>query len=238
MNLIEWISMIAATALFVAMHWGAQRWVSTDFGRAFALSRGVAAVVLAAVGIAALADGADRWRTAFIYRQAHDDWMRLGVLVVYGHLIADYAWMAVGRFALGAAQRKDLLVHHLLALVALGLALHLEVGYALALIAMITELLPVTSGLKALGKTIESEALTRAAERSHLQVLAWVRMPLWLALLALVLSVLLGDRGGDLAWAFIVAGCGLVMLITLDSYWIWECRQKSSQSFRSFRVKS
>jgi hypothetical protein len=183
-------------------------------------------ILLVSLGLAALIDGADHWRSAFVYRHQNGDWMDLALLAVYGHLVADCIWMVAGTLWFGMRIRRDLLIHHGLGLIAFGFALYLHVGYAIALIAMTTEVLPVTTGLGALGKHLNLSSLVDVAERLHFHVLAWFRVPLWSLLLLLTIDVLLDNRADDLYLAFVVVASGLVLLIMLDLYWIRECRQR------------
>lgn len=210
-------------AFFLLLHVLALARVEPVFPRAFKLSRGAAALVLTALGIAALISAAPHWRTAFLYRHEDGDWMRQGLLAVYGHLLADFMWMYVGLRRYKIEPRRDLIVHHLLGVIAFGTALWLEVGYAVALITMVTELLPVTTGIDAWSKRIAAPSLTVAASRARLHVLAWLRLPLWLLLLALMLHVLLRGEPGELLPAFAVAAGGLAALVALDAYWIRKC---------------
>ncbi|MDA1260995.1 MAG: hypothetical protein O3A20_10290 [Planctomycetota bacterium] len=219
------LPLIGYVGFFVLLHVLALARVEPVFPRAFKLSRAAAAVVLTALGIAALISAAPHWRTAFLYRHQDGDWMRQGLLVVYGHLLADFVWMYVGLRRFKIQPRKDLIIHHLLGVIAFGVALWLKVGYAVALITMITELLPVTTGLDAWSKRIAAPGLTAAASRARLHVLAWLRLPLWLLLFAMMIHVLLRGDPGDLAPVFGLAAGGLACLVALDAYWIRKCLQ-------------
>ncbi len=212
-------------AFFVLLHVLALARLEPVFPRAFKLSRAAAAVVLTGIGLAALVDAAPQWEQAFLYEHAPGDWMRQGALIVYGHLLADFLWMWVGLRKFQVQPRRDLIIHHLLGMVGFGAALWLHVGYALALITMITELLPVTTGIDAWSKRIAAPALTAAACRARLHVLAWLRIPLWTALLAMVLHVLIRGTPGALLPAFTIAACGLACLVALDAYWLRKCLQ-------------
>jgi hypothetical protein len=212
-------------AFFTLLHVLTLARLEPVFPRAFKISRAAAALVLTVLGVAALLDALPHWRTAFLYRHEDGDWMRQGLLMVYGHLLADFLWMGVGWKRFKVKPRKDLILHHALGLVGFGVALALHVGYAIALMTMVTELLPVTTGLDAWGKRIASPGLTAAASRARLHVLSWLRIPLWMILLALVLHVLLRGDPGALRGAFFVAAGGLVALVILDCYWIRKCLQ-------------
>ena len=182
--------------------------------------------MLTLLGIAALADAYPHWDKAFLYRHPPGDWMRIGLLIVYGHLIADFLWMGWSRWRHAIRPRKDLIIHHGLGLLGYGYALAIDTGYAICLVTMITEVMPVTSGFGALGKTLGRPSMVEAAGRARLQVLTWLRMPVWLALFALVVRVILaGEVPEGLGPAFAVAFCGLLGLMGLDTYWIVKSRQ-------------
>ena len=210
-------------AFFTLLHVLALARLEPVFPRAFKLSRAAAALVLTALGVAALVDAWPHWREAFLYRHAPGDWMRQGLLIVLGHLLADFLWMEVGRRRFGIRPRLDLILHHGLGVLGFGAALVLGIGHALALMTMITELLPVTTGVNALGKRAALSGLTRAADRARLHVLAWLRIPFWMLLMALVVHALLRGGTGELLPGYLVAACGLVMLVVLDSFWITRC---------------
>ncbi|MDF1798359.1 MAG: hypothetical protein P1V81_04215 [Planctomycetota bacterium] len=220
-----WLPLLAATAFFVLLHVLAIARLEPVYPRAFKLSRGAAALVLTALGIGALVGGSSHWQEAFLYRHQPGDWMRLGLLTVYGHLLADFLWMGWGKWRFGIRPRKDLILHHGLGIVGFGAALVLEVGYAIALLTMITELLPLTTGVNAWGKRVAAPRIVDVADRARLYVLAWLRLPLWLALFGLVVLALLSGHADRLQLAYYVAGSGLLCLVALDCYWIGKCRQ-------------
>ena len=220
-----WLPLLAATAFFTLLHMLALVRLEPVYPRAFKLSRGAAALVLTSLGLAALVGGFPHWREAFLYEHASDDWMRLGLIAVYGHLVSDFLWMAWGKWRYAINPRKDLMIHHGLGIVGFGAALYLEIGYAFALLTMITELLPLTTGVNAWGKRIAIPRVVDAADRARLHVLAWLRLPLWIGLLILVAFAMLSGHAEPLMLAYVVAAGGLVGLIGLDCYWIGKCRQ-------------
>lgn len=218
------VALPAFTAAFTALHAVAPR-IAPENPRAFALSRGIAAAVLTVLGAAALVDALPMWPVAFLYHHEAGDWMRTGLLVVYGHLLSDFLWMGWSRWRHGIVPRKDLIIHHGLGVLAYGYALYVEVGYAIALIAMITELMPVTSGYGALGKALGRPGMVDAAARWRLKVLVGLRLPVWLMLFALVnRAIFAGAVPEGLGPAFAVAYSGLVGLMALDVYWIRKSR--------------
>lgn len=218
------LPLAAATAFFVGLHVVTLGRVEPVYPRAFKLSRAGAAVVLTALGAAALVDGFPHWREAYLYHHDDGDWMRYGLLAVCGHLVADYIWMIVGKVRHGIEPRKDLIIHHGLGVVGFGIALWMRVGYAIALVTMVTEILPLTTGINAWGKRVASEGVMRIADRARLHVLAWLRLPLWLALVGLSVWALVRGDAGDLAPAYVVAAVGLSGLVALDVYWMQKCR--------------
>jgi hypothetical protein len=222
-----WQAIVAGIVVFMALHWGALHWVDPDFGNAFRLSRGVAAAALTLLGVVALVDATPQLRVAFVYRHDDDDWMRVAMLFVCGHFVSDIAWMALGHLRRGAPVRWDLVAHHLLGVAAYSIALALRTGYALALVVMVTEVMPMTSGMKGLGQKLGAQRLVAFADAAHLQILIWFRLPLWTVLLVLTLRVLLAGRTGDLLTAYVVVGAGLALLVALDVFWI--CRSLRSQ---------
>jgi hypothetical protein len=218
-----WGPILGFTALFVVIHVLAVIRVEPAYSRAFKLSRAGAALILTILGIAAFVGGFEHWREAFLYRHQQGDWMRTGLLLVYGHLLADFIWMAVGKYKYGITPRKDLIIHHGLGVVGFGAALVLEIGYAFALLTMITELLPLSTGVNAWGKRIAVSRVVEASDRARLHVLAWLRLPLWTSLFALVVLTLIHGTEPGMLIAYIVAGTGLVGLISLDVFWMGKC---------------
>ncbi|KAA3606691.1 MAG: hypothetical protein DWQ01_16885 [Planctomycetota bacterium] len=214
-----WLPLLGFTAFFLILHAVAMRWESA-WPRAFKLSRGMAAFLLTVLGFAALMAGFEHWPQAFLYHHPEDDWMRLGLLVVMAHLLSDFLWMGVGTYRHGITQRRDLIVHHGVGIVAYAFALHLRVGYALSLVAMTTELMPVTTGLHALGKKMSWDGVVQLSDRARLYLLIGFRLPVWVILFVLVSRVLFLGEPGDLALPFSVALAGTIGLICLDVYWI------------------
>lgn len=213
-----------STLLFTLTHVWVWRRVEPDLTCAFKLSRGLAALVLTGLGFAGLVAGRVHWQQGYLYRHEPGDWMEIAVAIVYGHFLSDLIWMAFTRLKFGAPQRVDLLLHHLIGMVAFGIALHLRAGYAIALLAMASELLPCCTALDALGKHRGSTRLEHFAKRARLGVLVFWRIPLWGFMLAmLVRTVATGQVEPGLEFGSRVAMACLALLLALDVYWIRKC---------------
>lgn len=214
----------AFTAGFLAIHIAATR-IAPENPRAFAISRAAAAALLTVLGMFALVDALPMWETAFLYRHEPDDWMRLGLTAIFAHMLSDFVWIAWSRWRFGIVPRKDLVIHHGLGLIVYGTALAIEIGYAFALITMITEVMPVTSGYGAIGKVVGRPEMVESSARWRLRVLIFLRFPVWLALFALICRVLiLGLVPDGLMPAFIIAFCALIAVMGLDRYWVGKSR--------------
>lgn len=222
-----WGPILGFTIFFVALHVLAVLRVEPVYSRAFKLSRAGAALILTTLGISAFVGGFEHWREAFLYRHQQGDWMRIGLLFVYGHLLADFIWMAVGKYKYGITPRIDLIIHHGLGIVGFGAALVLEIGYAFGLLTMVTELLPLSTGVNAWGKRIAVSRVVEASNRARLHVLAWLRLPLWTGLFILVLMTLIKGAESGMLLPYIVSGTGLVGLISLDIFWVGKCLKQS-----------
>lgn len=205
---------------FLLLHVALWRAREPDYNRAFKMARGLAALVLSGLGFAGLVDASEHWRVGFLYRHEPDDWMLAGVSVAYGHFLADFASMLYGRVALGVAPRRDLIAHHGLGLLAYGIAMVIDVGWALVLVSLASELMPCCTGLEAWGKHLARPELQRAGSRGRLWVLLLWRLPLWAFTMTMLARTVLADEvpeGLGLVWGFVMV-C-LAILIGLDVYW-------------------
>ncbi|MEM6454740.1 MAG: hypothetical protein AAF772_06565 [Acidobacteriota bacterium] len=191
---------------------------------AFKLSRGVHAALLALLGAIALVRYHDRWPRAFLDPWTGDPVERWIVAFFLAHLVADFVWMVVGVRAHDTAPRRDLIVHHLLGVVAITAAFALDTGYAVIAVVLTTEAMPVATGLEALGQSLRRGALIRRARWLRILILLVWRIPLWLLLSAAVIrSLLVGPRGTTWDLAYAIAAAVLVVLITLDVHWTRAC---------------
>ncbi len=226
----DFLILAGATVGFLALHVIFFPRVEASWSRAFQLSRGLAAGLLTVLGSLAFVDSFSRWREAFLWRHGEEDWLRSALLVVCGHLLADLFWMVWSRYFHGMQLRPDLLLHHLLGLAAYGVSIFLEVGHALAMVAMMTEMMPVTTGLHAWARRRGNDLLKSRLERARLRLLAWFRMPFWgSCFLLLLFAPNAGLRAEDplLRVAAGVALVCLLVLLALDAHWVRKCRSSS-----------
>ncbi len=183
------------------------------------------------IGIAAAVAAIGHWNEAFLYR--HDpntvwsDWLMWhGMLVVMGHLLSDFIWMGYGLVARRIIPRTDLVFHHLVCCAAFSYSLWKEVGFALCLISLVSELMPVTTGISGWGQHIGRKDIMEVANRIRLKVLIWWRRPLWFALAALTARTILSREIPEgFGLAFGIAAVGFTTLIFLDKYWIAKCTE-------------
>jgi len=215
---------LAAGLCFLGLHVLLWRTREADYERAFKMARGVAALTLTVVGFAGLIGALPHWNVGFLYEHAPGDWMIVGVSIAYGHLLADFASMAYGRFVLRKPQRADLVAHHALGLLAYGVSMHMGLGHALVLISLASEIMPCCTGLEAWGRHLGKPQWEVFAARLRLRVLVGWRLPLWAAVVTLLVrAVALDTLAPELhAVAYFVLAC-LVPLVGLDVYWVRKC---------------
>lgn len=217
------------TAVFVAVHAWFLFGINPDYHRSFKMSRGIAAAILTGIGLAAAVVGIQHWDQAYLYHHdpsssLGDLWMWHGMLVVSAHLISDFVWMLYGRISRGIIPRADLVIHHGVCLLAFSYALWKDVGFAVCLIALVSELMPVTSGVGGWGQHTNRPDLIEKSNVARLRVLIWWRRPLWFIMAFLTgRAILIGKVEEGLEIAFGIAAVGFTTLIFLDKYWIKKC---------------
>ena len=213
------MTFLAATAVFLALHWLVARLVRSRFRYNLKLSRGVAGVALVAVGVASWVEWWPLAGRAFlaVHPDRGDAW---ALEVLAGHLVADLAWFVGGRLLLGSRTARDLVLHHLLGLAACAAAWLLGTGYAVVGVILVSEVLPVLTGLGALAKIVESSRLELFVLRASLAVVAAFRIPLWLVLGALLAARLAGpgypETAAAVPW---IMATGLALVVALDLTW-------------------
>jgi hypothetical protein len=223
------LPLLTYTGVFTLLHIVFLSGVSPDYHRAFKLSRAIPAAIMTMMGIAAACVAIGHWHEAFLYRHHPDSVLsdRLmwhGLLIVMGHLLSDYLWMLYGLVGRRIIPRADLIIHHGVCLAAFSYALWKEVGFALCLIALVSELMPVTTGISGWGQHIGRKDIMELANRIRLAVLIWWRRPLWFGLAALTArSIFSQEIPEGFGLAFGIAAAGFTTLIFLDKYWIGKC---------------
>ena len=206
----------------MALHLFAERF-QAPFHLRLKLSRGLASVALVGVGFYAFFGWLDLWPRAFLAAHGKDSMLYSLIWVFISHFIADFIWLAWGYWKENSAPRQDLVLHHVLGLLAAGLTLYYEAGYAIVMISLTTEMMPVTTGLGAWAELREDAELERLAKRLRLAVLLLWRMPLWLFELVVIVWNLTSQELGDLRIVFYFGLAMAVSFVVLDSWWISRC---------------
>lgn len=210
---------LATTTGFLLIHLAVARWARQPFTRNLKLSRGVAAAVLVATGALSLYRWWPWWSAGFLAPQPHlaEAWP-VGVLA--GHLAADLLWLAGGRLLLASRTARDLVLHHLLGLGACAVAVAFRAGYALVGVVLLSEGLPVLTGVGAWARMRGLPALERWVLRASLGFLVAFRIPLWLFLAATFAATLAAPSPPVVHRAVApVAFPFLALIVVLDLYW-------------------
>ncbi len=209
------------SGLFLVLHvQGLRRWPERPFHLQLAVSRGWAALCLVALGLGTLIGARRLWRLAFVDFRPPGDPAFLIVFFILGHLIADFIWLAYGWRVRQSRPRADLLAHHLLGVVACGLALWLHCAPLLVGVVLITELMPVVSGLHAWARLGRNIALQRLAARLRLLTLVGLRIPVWAFFLWRAIPLALGDRGGvEVVAIYPLVIAAVLCVLALDLRW-------------------
>jgi hypothetical protein len=218
------IAIVVFTVFFTAAHAWVQVRIEPDFNRAFKLSRGLAAVTLTVVGFVGVLSAIEHWQTGFLYSHEPGDLLRWGVALAYGHLLSDFIWMARGQKLHQIKPRRDLLIHHGLGTIAYAYAMIAEVGYALVMLSLASEIMPCFTGLEAWGKHRDRPGTQLLAARARLLVLMFWRIPLWaFALTMLWHTATSGGMQEGLEFIYKFSIACLTFLLGLDLYWVNKC---------------
>jgi hypothetical protein len=215
----------AATLFFLLLHAAvALRTRGAAFHVQLKLSRGLASVILAGIGFYGLSQWWPLWPQAFLVRHAPGSDAWLLVAFVTGHFVADVLLLGWGLWRRDSSPRKDLLAHHALGIFACSVVFYYGIGHAFFVIALTTEMMPVTSGIAALAPLLHRPGLERRATQLRLAVLVLWRLPLWAVLAALVSwRVAQGEADSLIALGQRIALASLAVVVLLDSYWIRLC---------------
>lgn len=215
-------SVLFFLVLHAAVAWRARQ----PFAATFKLARGIASVMLAAIGFYALFHWSELARAGYMGRHDADTQADVLMHFIFGHFIADFILLGWGWWREGARPRPDLVIHHGLGLLAVWVMKHYLIGHALFLVLFTTEMMPVTSGLAAWAALKRNAALERRAQQLRLAVLTLWRLPLWFVIGALMiynLFVLTAEPLLAVGYRFSLGF--LVITLSLDSFWIHQCVQ-------------
>lgn len=211
---------LAAFTFFMLVHIGIGRWSRRAFHVDLKLSRGIAALLLSIMGMWGLATYFEMWRFGFLIPNDSESLLLPCVLIVNGHMLADFVWLAIGARYFNSKPRMDLIIHHILVVVASLCAYWLDIGYLVIVVGMSTELMPVTTGLGSLGRVLNSERLEIASMRLRLVVLWLWRLPVWAVILTALGGEVLNDAmrpGIGLAYPIGIAAASF--LVVMDLFW-------------------
>jgi len=210
---------LVATAAFFFVHLAVARRIDRTFTRNLKLSRGIAAAVLVTTGAVSLVLWWRLWPQAFLVR--HDSRLEAWAVEIFaGHLLADLLWLGAGRVLSESRAARDLVLHHILGLVACVAAWWFRAGYALVGVVLVTEVLPVLTGIGAWARNRKNQALEHGMLRASLAAVALFRIPSWLFLGTTFTHALLTGAASDVHRTVApVFYPGLLFVLVLDVYW-------------------
>lgn len=194
-----------------------------DFNLRFKLLRGLASVLLTAIGFYALVHWQEFWRQCYMTRHTGDVLAYTLVLFITGHFLADFLLLGYGWVRHREKPRPDLVVHHLLGVFASWVVMHYDIGHALYLLMMTAEMMPVTSGVAALGALLQRPRMEQLGSELRLAALVLWRMPMWFVVGYLCLQSLEHPAEPILVIGYRFSLAFLVLTFSLDSYWIVQC---------------
>lgn len=211
---------------FLALYTGVARASASrtdDFHARFKLLRGVASVLLTAIGFFALIHWREFWPQCYMTRHTGDTLAYTLLFVLVGHFLADFLLLGYGWTRYRAKPRPDLIIHHALGVFAAGTVMYYDIGHALYLVLMTTEMMPVTGGIAALGALLQRPRLERLGSELRLATLLLWRMPLWIAVGVLCWQSLPNPAEPILAIGYKFSLAFLVLTLSLDGFWIVQC---------------
>ncbi|MGH8453915.1 MAG: TLC domain-containing protein [Nevskiales bacterium] len=214
-----------ATLFFLLLHaLVAHQIPGQEFHVQLKLSRGLASIILTALGFYALTQWWWLWPQAFLQRHAPDSGPYMVIAFVSGHFIADVGLLAWGGLLRNSSPRRDLIAHHALGLAACAVVFYYEFGHALFAVALTGEMMPVTSGIAALAPLLARPLLERLATQLRLAVLVLWRLPFWvLVITLLLLRMVQGEPDSLMLLAQRIALTSMAVVVTLDVYWVRQC---------------
>lgn len=220
-------AILLSILFFVALHLLVAMAVRQPFHVNLKLSRGLAALALAAVGFYSLVRWFPLWRHAFLVRHDHHSALFTIVCFLAGHLLADLLWIAYGHWFAASKAKSDLVIHHLFGVAACCCAFHFQAGYALLAVAMTTEMMPLATGVGAWGQATENGRIERGVWRTSLLMLVGWRIPFWTFVLVMVSwRLVAGSLPESLNAVYLICLAALFFVVFLDVYWIAEYYHK------------
>jgi hypothetical protein len=211
---------LATTLGFLGIHYAVARGMRRSFKRNLKLSRGIAAAILVTAGTVSAVRWWPLWERTFltVHPEPLDAWP---VALFAGHLAADLLWILGGRVFLDSRVARDLVIHHLLGIAACAAAVVLHAGYAVLGVALVSEVLPVLTGLGALARTWRLENVEHRVLRTSLGVILGFRIPLWIVLGATFCATVFGPEPPAIhVTAAPIALPALALVTALDLYWV------------------
>lgn len=219
------VTFLGATIFFLVAHMATAIGTHQPFHVELKLSRGFAAAILSAIGFFVLIERFSLWPLAFLVPNADDDLLPHFILVLNGHFVADFLWLAYGAAVHGSRPRIDLIVHHLLGMVVSFASYRIGIGFAMICVGLTSELMPVTTGLQAWAQVLDNRRLEHWATRLRLGVLVGWRLPLWILVLGIVLHEMSTAPRAEIEPVYNVAVGTALAIIALDLYWSRLCYQ-------------
>lgn len=214
------LTLLGTIAACLLIHLAAHKSSGQPFAVNLKLSRGIMALLMVVTALFVLWRHFDLWPKIFLIEQPGLSLTSQLVSAFCGLLLADLVWLGFGlRF--GAKARHDLIVHHVLGLIMCGVAFHFEAGYILILVALVSEILPVTTGIAGLGEALGRPAIKRLSSWLGLLAILVIRLPLWSFFFARILILLRTSQTVEsLNWIYPFGLAILIAVTVLEVFWI------------------
>lgn len=215
------IALVALAAFYFGHVLVARRSPARSFSRNLKISRGFAAAVLVATGVASIVQWWPLRDVAFLVAHESASWRETWALQVFvGHLVADLLWIGAGKVLSDTRAKHDLVIHHLLGLAACVAAWWLEAGYAVIGAILVSEGLPVLTGVGAWARNRRNRAVEHGVLRASLAFIAFFRIPLWLFVGGTLAAGLLAGTAPQIHRTLApVAFPAILFVLVLDLYW-------------------
>lgn len=215
------IALVALAAFYFGHVLVARRAPERTFSRNLKVSRGFAAAVLVATGAASIVQWWPLRERAFLVAHDAASWTETWALQVFaGHLVADLLWIGAGKVLSDTRAKRDLVIHHLLGLAACAAAWWLEAGYAAIGAILVSEGLPVLTGVGAWARNRRDRDLEHGVLRASLGFITLFRIPLWLFVGGTLAAGLLAGTAPAIHHTLApVAFPAVLFVLVLDLYW-------------------